>query len=193
MIQHIKGTIELIGAGYAVVSASGIGYKIFTTPDTIQTLSRETGKVALWTHLAVRENSMDLYGFLEHAELNFFEMLITISGIGPKGALGILSIAPIDTLKQAISTGDTIYLTKVSGIGRKNAEKIVIELKDKLGAGKPGGKENSTLKEESDALEALIALGYSQHEARESLKKIDKEIVGTNEKVRAVLKSLGKN
>jgi len=193
MIQQIKGTVEFIGAGYAVVSASDIGYKIFTTPGTLQTLSKETEKVALWTHLAVRENSMDLYGFLEHAELNFFEMLITISGIGPKGALGILSIASIDTLKQAISSGDTTYLTKVSGIGRKNAEKIVLELKDKLGSGDIYQGNDENLKEESDTLEALVALGYSQHEAREALKNISKDTASTNEKIKEALKSLGKN
>ena len=143
----------------------------------------------MWTHLAVRENALDLYGFIERSELEFFEMLITISGIGPKSALGILSVAPVDTLRRAISSGDTSYLTKVSGIGRKNAEKIVVELRDKLGAidANAGG----TLREEVDALSALEALGYSAREAREALKAVGNNAISTQEKLKAALKSLG--
>ena len=116
-------------------------------------------------------------------------MLITISGIGPKSALGILSVAPVDTLRRAISSGDTSYLTKVSGIGRKNAEKIVVELRDKLGAidANAGG----TLREEVDALSALEALGYSAREAREALKAVGNNAISTQEKLKAALKSLG--
>ena len=113
----------------------------------------------------MREDVLDLYGFLDHRELEFFEMLISVSGIGPKGALSILGITSIETLRKAISTGDTSYLTKVSGIGKKTAEKIIIELRDKIGEEKGG----SSLQGELDALEALKSLGYSQNEAREAL------------------------
>src|SRR3989344_777756 len=105
----------------------------------------------LWIHTHVREDLFDLYGFLDRQELEFFEMLINISGIGPKGALLILGVASIETLKKAISTGDTNYLTKISGIGKKTAEKIVIELRDKVGEEKSGG----ALQGEIAALEAL--------------------------------------
>ena len=128
---------------------------------------------------------MDLYGFLDRQELEFFEMLINVSGIGPKGALSILGIASIETLRKAISTGDTAYLTKVSGIGRKTAEKIVIELRDKMGEAKTG----TSLQGELDALEALRSLGYSQSEAREALKKVLPN-TDTNTKIREALKML---
>jgi Holliday junction DNA helicase RuvA len=127
-----------------------------------------------------------LYGFLDRQELEFFEMLINVSGIGPKGALSILSVASIETLKKAIGTGDTIYLTKISGIGKKTAEKIVIELRDKIEVDKTG----TSLQGELDALEALKSLGYSQNEAREALKKIS-PLTDTNTKIREALKILG--
>jgi Holliday junction DNA helicase RuvA len=122
---------------------------------------------------------------LNREELGFFEMLINVSGIGPKGALSILGIASIETLRKAISTGDTAYLTKVSGIGRKTAEKIVIELRDKMGEEKTG----TSLQGELDALEALKSLGYSQSEAREALKKVLPN-TDTNTKIREALKIL---
>jgi Holliday junction DNA helicase RuvA len=135
----------------------------------------------------VREDAFDLYGFLEPTELEFFEMLISVSGIGPKGALAILGIASIETLRKAIGTGDTSYLTKISGIGRKTAEKIVIELRDKMGEEKGG----TSLQGELDALEALKSLGYSQNEARDALKKVSPD-TDTNTKIREALKILGK-
>ncbi len=115
-------------------------------------------------------------------------MLIGVSGIGPKSALIILSVASIETLRQAIGTSDISYLTKISGIGRKTAEKIVLELRDKFG--KFEGKGSSSLREELDALEALKSLGYSQNEAREALKQV--KSTDTNTKIKEALKILGK-
>ncbi len=140
----------------------------------------------LFIHTHVREDAFDLYGFLNYEELEFFEMLITVSGIGPRGALVILGVASIETLRKAISSGDLAYLTKISGIGRKTAEKILLELRDKVGAETEG-----TLQGELDALEALKSLGYSQNEARDALKQIDSG-TDTNTKVREALKILGR-
>jgi Holliday junction DNA helicase RuvA len=140
----------------------------------------------LWIHTHVREDALDLFGFLERKELEFFEMLIGVSGIGPRSALAILGIASIETLRKAIGTGDTSYLTKISGIGRKTAEKIVLELRDKIGEEKGG----SSLQGELDALEALKSLGYSQNEARDALKKVPAD-TNTNTKIREALKILG--
>lgn len=190
MIGQLTGTVAFVGANFFILTVSGVGYKVFATIDTLRALGKTKDDGAkVWTHLAVRENALDLYGFIERSELEFFEMLITISGIGPKSALGILSVAPVDTLRRAISSGDTSYLTKVSGIGRKNAEKIVVELRDKLGAidANAGG----TLREEVDALSALEALGYSAREAREALKAVGNNAISTQEKLKAALKSLG--
>ena len=185
MIGSIKGKIILKTNKFLIVETGGVGYKINVSPDTLSKLKKANENVSFWTHTHVREDILDLYGFLDRQELEFFEMLINVSGIGPKGALSILGIASIETLRKAISTGDTAYLTKVSGIGRKTAEKIIIELRDKMGEEKTG----TSLQGELDALEALKSLGYSQAEAREALKKILPN-TDTNTKIREALKIL---
>jgi Holliday junction DNA helicase RuvA len=144
-----------------------------------------------WTYLVVREDALDMYGFTDQTEVNFFELLIGVSGIGPKSALAILSLAPPETLRKAITSGDTGYLTKVSGVGRKSAEKIVLELRDKLGAiDLPGLRED--LERESDSIEGLQALGYSLREAREALRKVPDNVTDPSERIRQALKSLNK-
>lgn len=185
MIGSIKGKITLKTDKYILVETAGVGYKISVSPDALSKLKENNTDVLFWIHTHVREDILDLYGFLDREELEFFEMLINVSGIGPKGALNILGIASIDVLRQAIGTGDTAYLTKISGIGRKTAEKIVIELRDKMGTDTGG----ASLQEELDALEALKSLGYSQNEAREALKKVS-PLVDTNSKIREALKVL---
>ncbi len=185
MIGSIKGIITLKTDKYIIVETGGVGYKISVSPDALTRASKSGNEISLWIHTHVREDSFDLYGFLDYAELEFFEMLINVSGIGPKGALTILGIASIETLKQAIGTGDTSYLTKISGIGKKTAAKIVLELKDKMGSmeGSP------SLQGELDALEALKSLGYSQSEARDALKKVSAD-ADINTKIREALKVL---
>ena len=190
MITQLSGNITFTGNNYVVLDVAGVGYKVRVSLDTLLALTKKRQHpVSLWTHLAVRETSLDLYGFLEQPELEFFEMLITISGIGPKSALGILSVAPVDTIKHAIASGDTSYLTKVSGIGKKNAEKIVVELRDRLGGAYSSA--GTTLKEDADVIAALQSIGYSLKEARDALKGVSKDTTGTNEKIREALKQLG--
>jgi Holliday junction DNA helicase RuvA len=183
MISYIKGTVIYIDLKYLVLEVNGIGYKIYTTTEYLST-SIGT-ELSFWIHMVVREDAQDLYGFPTREGVNFFELLITISGIGPKSALGILNAASVETIQSAIQSGDTSHLTKVSGIGKKNAEKIVLELKDKIETIE-GLKHNN----DSDALEALHSLGYSHQEAREALKKLDKSITDTGAKVKAALKIL---
>ncbi|OGZ98603.1 MAG: Holliday junction DNA helicase RuvA [Candidatus Sungbacteria bacterium RIFCSPHIGHO2_02_FULL_47_11] len=191
MISFLDGTIEFKGEKFVIVNVGGVGYRIFVGPETFQKIPQKNSSVKLWTHQYIREDAVELYGFLSYAELDFFETVIHISGIGPKGGLGILGIAPIDTLKKAIAAGDTSYLTRVSGIGRKTAEKIVLELKDKM-AGRGVSVEAPELKEEADALEALVSLGYSQREAREALAAVPKEIVSVEKRVGGALSRLGR-
>jgi Holliday junction DNA helicase RuvA len=186
MIGSIKGNIILKTEKFLIVETSGVGYKISVSTDTVSKSKKLGDEIFLFIHTHVREDAFDLYGFLEHQELEFFEMLINVSGIGPKGALAILGISSTETLRKAISTGDTSYLTKISGIGKKTAEKIVIELRDKVGK----EKEGTSLQGELDALEALKSLGYSQNEARDALKKVNPEL-DTNKKIREALKILG--
>lgn len=186
MIGSLRGKIALKTDKFLIIEAGGVGYKVSVAPDVLSRPQKTNEDIFLFIHTHVREDTLDLYGFLNLEDLNFFEMLLGVSGIGPRSALAILGIASIKTLRQAIGTGDTSYLTKISGIGRKTAEKIVIELRDKIGEEKGG----TSLQGELDALEALKSLGYSQNEAREALKKTSPES-DTNAKIREALKILG--
>lgn len=188
MIAHIKGNIISVEEKFIIIETNGIGYKVFLSADTILECKQGEYK-SFWTYLAVRENSLDLYGFPTKEENSFFELLLDVSGIGPKSALSILNVAPVDTLKKAIATGDTGYLNKVSGIGKKTAEKIIIELRDKLQSYK-NEEGTQSLRDEGDIIEALKSLGYSQIEARDTVKKIPSEIEKTSEKIKAALKIL---
>jgi len=186
MIGSIRGKVLLKEDRFAIIETNGVGYKVWLAEDNLSQIKKDQD-ILVWTHTHVREDSLDLYGFLNHEELEFFELLINVSGIGPKGALTILGVASIETLRRAIITNDIPYLTKISGIGKKTAEKMIIELRDKVGTLEQGG----TLQEELDALEALKALGYSQNEAREALKGLSPEFT-TNQKIKEALKVLAK-
>lgn len=190
MIGSIRGKIIFKTEKFLIVETSGVGYKINVSADTLSKSQKTGDEIFLWTYLHVREDIFDLYGFSDRQELEFFEMLINVSGIGPKGALVILGVATIDTLKRAIGTGDLSYLTKISGIGKKTAEKIIIELRDKITDKLKEEKGGSSLQEELDSLEALKSLGYSQNEAREALKKVSPG-VNTSTKIKEALKILG--
>ncbi len=184
MIGSIRGKISLRTEKFLLVETNGVGYKIYASSDTMLKSAGE--EIFLFVHTHVREDAIDLYGFKDMEGLRFFEMLLSVSGIGPRSAIAILGIATIDTLKMAIKTGDTSYLTKISGIGKKTSEKIIIELRDKIGEEFEAG----SLQEELDALEALKSLGYSQGEARDALKKASPQ-ASTNAKIREALKILG--
>lgn len=184
MIGSLRGKVTWKSDKVILIDVAGVGYKVSAGAEAIHK-AKEGIEISLFIHTHVKEDAIDLYGFLDHAELEFFEMLIGVSGIGPKSAIVILGIASIPTLSKAISTGDISYLTKISGIGKKTAEKIVIELRDKLGEEKSDG----SLQGELDAMEALKSLGYSQSDAREALKKVS--VTDTNSKVREALKILG--
>jgi len=194
MIGYLEGKVKAVrlpaqaGAGFAIVSAGGVGYKVFATREALARLSAGSD-AEFWTHLAVREAILDLYGFSSEEELRLFEMLLTVSGIGPKSALAILDIATVETMRSAIAGGNASYLTKVSGIGKKTAEKIVLELKDKVGAAAEGRA--ASLHGEEEALEAMRALGYSQAEARDALRKVPPEVERSSDRLREALRLLG--
>lgn len=189
MIAHIDGNILYIDNKYLIVNVNGIGYKVHTTTEILNGNNIDD-KISLFTYLAVRENALDLFGFKNIEEMTFFEMLLSVSGIGPKSALGILSLADIDTIKRAIVTGDTSYLNKVSGIGKKTAERIVIDLKNKVTIDTNNEHTDASMRIENDAIEALKSLGYSQNEARNALKEVSSDIVGVNAKIKQALKIL---
>lgn len=191
MIAHIQGKIIQKGDRFLVISTGGVGYQVYVSTDILSKTIGVGSDISLWTHMIVREDVMDLYGFETIDEKSFFEMLISVSGIGPKSALSILSVAPMETIKKAIGSGDTSYMTKVSGIGKRTAEKIVVELRDKLAS--LGHKDEAgSLRGESDVLEALQSLGYSLNDARNAVKEIPENVVDTNSRVKEALKILGR-
>lgn len=189
MIGFIEGKIEYSDDRSVIININGIGYKIYISGNTFKKLPKTGEKARLYTHLHVREDIMDLYGFLDRGELEFFELLISISGIGPKGATNILNVASVETLKKAVANEESSILTKVSGIGKKTAEKIILELKNKVSGGELLGDKAGA---DGEAIDALIGLGYKLYEAREVLKKIPQDIKEVGAKVKAALKLLGK-
>lgn len=188
MIAQLTGTLIEKHPLFGIIDVGGVGYKVFATLPTLgQAVLGE--KLTLYTYHHIRENIQDLYGFENKEEQALFELLISVSGIGPKSALGILNIANVSSLKQAIASGDTAHLTKVSGIGKKSAQKIIIELKDKLGD--VAEEDVALMQDEVDTMEALVSLGYSQKEVRDVLQKISKDVVGPQERIKEALKVLG--
>ena len=187
MISKVEGIVLDTSNKFVVVGVGGIGLKVFVT-EAAKLTSKKGEKISLFTHLAVKEDALDLYGFQNKEELDFFEMIISISGIGPKTAINVLNVSSVPVLRKAIATEDITHLVKVSGIGKKIAEKIVIELKDKIGAGKEEGEFGGQV----DAMEALKSLGYSQKEARDALKEVSKHAVRTEDIVKEALRILGK-
>jgi Holliday junction DNA helicase RuvA len=187
MISYLSGTVTEKSERSAIMDVGGVGYRVFAMDDTLRRL-KIGARAKLFTHHVVREDAQELYGFLETDDLKLFELLLGVPGIGPKTALNILNVATPATLRRSITSGETAYLTKISGIGKKTAEKIILELREKLGA----SEEGTGLKEEVDALEALKSLGYSHIEARDALKGVPKDVVGTSERVKQALKLLGK-
>jgi len=192
MISYLEGTVIFKGERFAVVSAGGVGYKVHLAPETLRSISPQGEAIKLWTHLHVRETDMELYGFLSYAEMQFFEVLIGVSGVGPKSAIGILGVASLDTLKRAIAAGETTYLTKVSGIGKRMAEKIIVELRDKLGGAAMSEGMRADLQADTDVLDALIVMGYSQNDARQAVSRVPASVSGTKERLGEALKALGK-
>lgn len=192
MIAYLEGTIIHTTDKFIILNTGNIGYKVSVTPEVISICHKEE-QIALFIYTSVRENSIDLFGFQNTEELSFFELLLDVSGIGPRSALGIIALAPINIIKRAIATGDVGYLNKVSGIGKKTAEKIIIELRDKLKDYKESSDTPSALREEGDLLEALKSLGYSQNESRDALKKVQSEIQGTNARIKEALRILSGN
>lgn len=192
MISYLKGKILNKGKGYAIIEVNNIGYKVFLSPAFFANL--EINQLTeLYTHQHVREDSLDLFGFKNLEDLELFELLITISGIGPKSALGVMAIASTEDIKASISQGDSSLLTKVSGIGKKTAERVVLELREKIGSLGFGAKSQDSgnyVSVSGDEIDALMALGYTLQEARDALKQISPEIKDSGERIREALKGM---
>ncbi|GEP62468.1 Holliday junction branch migration protein RuvA [Clostridium beijerinckii] len=191
MYEYIKGKYIGINKDYVIVENSGIGYKIFTSGATMSSMPKNGEEIMLYLEQIVREDFIGLYGFDSKEELEMFKLLLTVSGVGPKAALSLLSISRVNNLKYAIMIGDEKHICRGVGIGKKTAARIILEIKDKL---KPDElldssvendtKDNENVMALSEALSALIALGYSEKEAESVLKKIDK-----NDSVENIIKN----
>jgi Holliday junction DNA helicase RuvA len=174
------------------VEVGGVGYVARVPLFALTTLQEQAfGEISLFIHTSVREDALDLYGFPTEDELSFFKQLMSVSGIGPKTALGILNVSDVATLRRNIAAGDAAALTKVFGIGKKSAERIVVELRDKL-AKEQTARGERIEGDDAEVIEALTALGYSLAEARGALKLVDSsKKLGINERISAALKALG--
>ncbi len=188
MIALLEGKIELKTSKIAIINVSGVGYRVFCAKSVLNKF-KNGEKTKLFIYLCARENILDLYGFLSFGDLEFFETLISVSGIGPKAALSIMSLAPVKILKQAIASGQKSLLTKVSGIGQRTAERIILELKDKISVPITDIKR---LDSNSEAIDALVSLGYTIRQAREALEQVSAKIKGAGNRVKEALKILGK-
>ncbi|HBA03265.1 MAG TPA: Holliday junction branch migration protein RuvA [Clostridium sp.] len=180
MYEYIKGIFKSIEKEYIVIECGNIGYKIFTSGSTISNMPAIDQQIKIYTHQIVREDFIGLYGFLTKDEISMFNLLISINGVGPKAALSLMSIANVSTLKYAIITDDDKLITKAPGIGKKTAQRIILELKDKiaLGDAMPKGATISDIdidnEKLSEAVGALIALGYSDKEAEKAIEKANR-------------------
>ncbi len=179
MIKQIHGKVLHVGLISATIDVAGFGIEVrMSSPQTLIIGDDAT----LATHLALKKDGLELYGFQTIADRDFFELILSVSGIGPKTALSVLRRATREALEGAIGTRDLSYLTKVVGLGKKSAEKILIELADKVGP-------QSHSREDAEVFDTLVALGYTEREARISLQTIPKNLVGKEERIKAALSS----
>jgi Holliday junction DNA helicase RuvA len=192
MIASLKGKLESLGGEGAVIDVGGIGFRVYMPTSTLTTLGAVGSEVRLHTHLHLREDNATLYGFASTGELELFGILINVSGLGPKLALAILSAMDVESLAAAITTGNADLLTGIPGIGKKMADRLVLELKDKLGAGLTIAPVAQVAQENADVLAALTSLGYSVAEATRALAVLPSEQeLSLEDKVRLALGHLG--
>ncbi len=192
MISYIQGTVNKIEDEIIVLESNNIGYGIFTSLNTIDNLSLNE-EIKIHTHLYVREDKINLFGFLTKEELDMFEKLIKISGVGPKAAIAILSISKVKTLKREIANENIDYLKKASGIGKKTAGKIILELKDKMDVifDDTGDFDNGINVSGNFVEDALIQLGFNKMEVRKALSKIKPEGKEEDQIIKEALKIMG--
>ncbi|MEA1963029.1 MAG: Holliday junction branch migration protein RuvA [Patescibacteria group bacterium] len=191
MISFLRGKIKNKGQGYIILDVRDVGYRVFVNEAVY--METDIGQEAeFYIYQNVREDSLSLFGFNTPDQLEMFELLLSISGIGPKSALGVLGIASTEDIKDSISRGDSSLLTKVSGIGKKTAERVVLDLRDKVervanGAQSAANKGTIASGEEIDA---LMALGYSMMQARDALRQVDSDVKDSGERIKAALRAI---
>lgn len=198
MYYYINGTLAAKGENYLVVDNSGVGYMIYTSLSCIEKAGSVGSEITVYTYLNVREDAMELYGFYSEEERKMFLLLISVSGVGPKAGLALLSVASPQKLASAIITGDEKLLTKASGVGPKAAKRVILELKDKIDNEALGlsaeiddapAREAVIIGSKAEAMSALTVLGYNAQEAKTVLAKLD-ESLSTEEMIKKALAQL---
>ena len=189
MIAYLQGDIILKKEKFVILEIQGIGYKVFLSQKNLEKISDQEKFLKVFCFLFVRENVLDLYGFLSLKEQELFEILINISGVGPKASLEISSLGPLEKLKKSIEQGDGEILKGILGIGRKKAKKILLELSGKIKDFESPNKKEKIL--DDPAFDALVNLGFSKQDVREVIAKIPKE-TNTETKIKQALKMLGR-
>jgi len=170
MISHLYGKIAQCGEGFVIIDVGGIGYHVNVPQPILQELKEKgNAKVKLHTHLNVREDALNLYGFINTTELGMFKLIINVTGVGPQIAMKILSDIKIEDFASAIINEDEKVLTSISGIGKKNAKRLILELKDKMKNKMEGFVPTSIINVNYDAVSALVSLGFQQREAKEAV------------------------
>ncbi len=200
MYYYIKGTLEVNEPTFAVIDACGIGYKLTVSQTTHDGLPSRGSQVKLFTHMSVREDGIELFGFLTQEELSAFRLLIGVSGVGPKVAISILSYLSPEKFALAVSSEDKKTLSKANGVGAKTAARIILELKDKLGADMSfsdvssvpdsAGASVTSSENLSDAIEALSVVGYTRSEILSALHGVDTKNMSVEEIFKAATKRL---
>ena len=196
MIYNVRGTLTYTDVNYAVVECGGVGFKCFVSMTTLKELPPLGKEANLYTYLAVREDAMDLFGFATQQELDAFKLLITVSGVGPKAAMAVLSVLPPDRLSIAVSSGDVKSIQSAQGVGKKTAERIVHELKDKMLGIAPSNaaavqsiQAVASNSDAQEAVEVLVSLGFNQSDAATVVGAMDKGL-SVDDMIRKGLKQL---
>ena len=191
MIAHVRGQIAEKFANSVIIDVQGVGYEV--TLSTIDfDLLNLNDDVKLYTYHHIREQAEELFGFTSLAAKKLFELLISVQGIGPKAAMAILSLAPVEEVRNAIANADAAYVSKASGVGKKSAERVIVDLRDKVGLptyyGRKAEPEQGVLPMNDEALDALMALGFTLADATKALEGID-QTLAVEERIRAALKN----
>ena len=192
MIASLQGTVEALGGDYAITNVGGVGFRVYMPTSVLSTLGKVGEEVKVYTHLRVTDDDISIYGFGSADELTLFETLISVSGLGPRLALAMLSSLTVEQMTMAIATGSTDLLTTVPGIGKKMADRMVLELKDKVGAGLIATPAAQVAQENTDVLAALTSLGYSVSEASRAVATLPTASdLSVEERVKLALQYLG--
>ncbi|MAE11528.1 MAG: Holliday junction branch migration protein RuvA [Dehalococcoidales bacterium] len=187
MIASLHGKVESKGGDGAVINVNGVGFRVYMPTSTISLLGRTGDEAHLQTHMVMREDSVTLYGFSTTEELELFQILTTVSGLGPKLAIAVLSAMSVEQASMAIATGSSEMLVTISGIGKRMAERIIVELKDKVGAGLIASPAAQFAQENTDVIAALTSLGYSIAEASQAVTTLPSSDLDLEEKVKLAL------